>query len=110
MAQGASPGTAAIRPAPPVRQKSGLVRSASGFDAFVFALSGISVGIMFEWGNFFGTGFYPGANIIVALVIATAAALVIAWAYQYWGQIFPRSGGDYVFLSRGAHPGFALGT
>jgi basic amino acid/polyamine antiporter, APA family len=110
MAQGASPGTAAIRPAPPVRQKSGLVRSASGFDAFVFALSGISVGIMFEWGSFFATGFYPGGNQVVALLISVAAALVVAFAYRYWGQIFPRSGGDYVFLSRGFHPGFALGV
>jgi amino acid transporter len=93
-----------------VRQKSGLVRSASGFDAFVFSLAAISVGIMFEWGNFFGPGFYPGGNAVVALLISTVAALVIAWAYQYWGQIFPRSGGDYVFLSRGAHPGFALGV
>lgn len=93
-----------------VRHKSGLVRSASGFDAFVFSLAAISVGIMFEWGNFFGPGFYPGGNPIVALLISTGAALVIAWGYQYWGQIFPRSGGDYVFLSRGAHPGFALGV
>ena len=109
MTQGGS-GTAATRPAPPVRQKSGLVRSASGFDAFVFALSGISVGIMFEWGSFFATGFYPGGNEVVAVLISVAAALVVAFAYRYWGQIFPRSGGDYVFLSRGFHPGFALGV
>jgi amino acid transporter len=87
-----------------------LVRSASGFDAFVFALSGISVGIMFEWGCFFATGFYPGGNQVVALLISICAALVVAFAYRYWGQIFPRSGGDYVFLSRGFHPGFALGV
>ncbi len=110
MATSDAAAAAPLRGAQPIRQKSGLVRSASGFDAFVFSLSALSVGIMLEWGNFFGTGFYPGANAIVALVISTVAALVIAWAYQYWGQIFPRSGGDYVFLSRGLHPGFALGT
>ncbi len=110
MASRATADTATSRAAPPVRQKSGLVRSASGLDAFVFALSGISVGIMFEWGSFFGSGFYPGGNAVVALIISVAAALVIAYAYRYWGQIFPRSGGDYVFLSRGFHPGFALGA
>ena len=109
MTQGA-PGSATTRAAPPVRQKSGLVRSASGFDAFVFALSGISVGIMFEWGSFFATGFYPGGSEVVAVLISVGAALVVAFAYRYWGQIFPRSGGDYVFLSRGFHPGFALGV
>jgi amino acid transporter len=105
---GAAAGT--LREAQPIRQKSGLVRSASGFDAFVFALAGISVGIMFEWGNFFGSGFYPGGNVVVALLISTAAALVVAWGYQYWTLVFPRSGGDYVYLSRGLHPGFALGA
>jgi APA family basic amino acid/polyamine antiporter len=105
-------GAEASTPAQPtaIRNKSGLVRTASGFDAFVFALAGISVGIMFSWGQYFGLGFYPRANIPLALVIATVAGLILAWAYQYWGLIFPRSGGDYVFLSRGLHPGVALGT
>ena len=104
------PDAPALREAQPVRRKSGLVRTAGGFDAFVFSLAGISVGIMFSWSTLYGTGFYPGANPYVALVISVAAALVIAWAYGYWGQIFPRTGGDYVFLSRGTHPGLALGV
>ncbi|MDX6722633.1 MAG: hypothetical protein QOD73_1037 [Solirubrobacteraceae bacterium] len=94
----------------PVRQKSGLVRAAGPFDAFVFALSGISVGIMFAWGQLYGTSLYPGANVPVAMVISTAMALLIAAGYQYWARIFPRSGGDFVFLSRGLHPGVALGA
>jgi amino acid transporter len=94
---------------PPVRQRSGLVRGAGPYDAFVFALATTSVGIMVSWGQFFGTGFYPGANIVLSLTIATVAALFIAWAYQYWGQVFPRSGGDYVFLTRGLNPGLGLG-
>jgi amino acid transporter len=94
----------------PERQKSGLVRTAGGWDSFIYSLAGISVGIMFAWGAYFGNGFYPGANLVVALVIATAAALVVAMGYQFWVLIFPRSGGDYVYLSRGLHPGFALGA
>jgi amino acid transporter len=94
----------------PERQKSGLVRTAGGWDSFIYSLAGISVGIMFAWGAYFGTGFYPGANLVVALVIATAVGLVVAMGYQFWVLIFPRSGGDYVYLSRGLHPGFALGA
>jgi amino acid transporter len=94
----------------PERQKSGLVRTAGGWDSFIYSLAGISVGIMFAWGTYFGTGFYAGANLVVALVIATALALVVAMGYQFWVLIFPRSGGDYVYLSRGLHPGFALGA
>src|SRR5207237_4461697 len=92
-----------------VRQKSGLVRAASTYDAFVFALAAISVGILLSWGQFFGNGFSPGANLLLALLIATLAALAVAWGYQHWGQVFPRSGGDYVFLSRGLHPGIGFG-
>lgn len=92
------------------RQKSGLVRAASGWDAFIFALAGISVGIAFSWGEALGFAFYPGLNLPLALAITVACAVVIHIAYQYWGQIFPRSGGDYVFLSRGFHPGYAIGA
>ena len=92
------------------RAKSGLVRTASTYDAFVFALAAISVGIMLSWGQFFGTSSYPGANILLALAISTLAALSIAWGYQHWGMVFPRSGGDFVFLSRGLHPGIGFGV
>lgn len=93
---------------PPVRRKSGLVRTAGAWDTFAFALCGISVGIMFQWGDFWGKGFYPGASILVAALIAILAASIVAWAYHYWGEIFPRSGGDYVFVSRGTFPGFGF--
>lgn len=111
MAEIRSEGSAGtVREAQPIRQRSGLVRTASGYNAFVFSLAGISVGIMFSWGQLFGTGFYPGGHTFVSLVIATFAALIVAWGYQYWTRVFPRSGGDYVYLSRGLHPGFALGA
>jgi APA family basic amino acid/polyamine antiporter len=100
----------APRVAQPVRQKSGLVRTASAYQAFVFSLSGISVGIMISWGQFFGTSLYPGANTILAMAIATLGGLCVYWAYQYWGQVFPRSGGDYIFLSRTFNPGFGFGV
>jgi amino acid transporter len=92
-----------------VRRKSGLVRAAGPYEAFIFALAAISVGIMVSWGAYFGTGFYPGAHAVLAIVISAIVALPIAFAYQYWGQIFPRSGGDYVFLSRTLPPGIAFG-
>jgi amino acid transporter len=98
------------RPKSPVRQKSGLVRAAGAWDSFVFSLSGISVGIMFAWGQLYGTSSYPGGSIVVAMLIAIGASVVIASGYQYWARVFPRSGGDFVFLSRGLHPGVALGA
>ncbi len=106
----AAPATgAAPQAARPVRQKSGLVRTASAYQAFIFSLSGISVGIMISWGQFFGTSLYPGANTILSMAIASLGGLFVYWAYQYWGQIFPRSGGDYIYLSRTFNPGLGFG-
>ncbi|MCU0313717.1 MAG: hypothetical protein MUC84_06605 [Solirubrobacteraceae bacterium] len=107
-AEPAAAGTEQAAPPQAVRRKSGLVRTAGTWDTFVFALCGISVGIMVQWGDFWGKGFYPGASVILAAVIAIAAASIVAWAYHFWGEIFPRSGGDYVFVSRGTFPGFGF--
>jgi amino acid transporter len=93
----------------PVRKKSGLVRTAGLTDTVIFALCGISVGIMVEWGQFFGEGFYPGGNTYVALAISLIGGLIVASAYGYWGRVFPRSGADYVFLTRGLGPGLGFG-
>lgn len=92
-----------------VRNKSGLVRAAGPYNAFVFSLSAVSVGIMVSWGQFFGTSLYPGASTSLSCAIATVSALFVFWGYQYWGQVFPRSGGDYVFLSRTLSPGLGFG-
>jgi amino acid transporter len=92
-----------------IRATSGLVRAASARDALIFAISATSVGIILSWSQLYGTAFYPGSNWYVALALSTAAAAVLAAGYQYWARVFPRSGGDYVFVSRGAHPGLALG-
>src|ERR1700756_3742814 len=93
----------------PVRKKSGLVRTAGLTDTVIFCLCGISVGIMVGWGQFFGEGFYPGGNTYVALAISLVGGLIVASAYGYWGRVFPRSGADYVFLTRGLGPGLGFG-
>jgi amino acid transporter len=102
-----APGQAA--PAAPVRATSGLVRAATASDAVIFAVSATSVGIILSWTQLYGTAFYPGSNWYLALALSTLASGVLAAGYQYWGRVFPRSGGDYVFLSRGTLPGLALG-
>lgn len=110
MAEVSVPGQTTATSAPYVRQKSGLVRTAGVFNAFSFCIANISVGVMVAWGQFFGLAYYPGASAALALAIATVAGIIVVWAYQYWGQIFPRSGGDFIFLSRGLSPGIGLGV
>ncbi|HZC99081.1 MAG TPA: APC family permease [Actinomycetes bacterium] len=52
---------------------------------------------------------FPGANIILVVVIAAVLAIVPALLYGWLGTAMPRSGGDYVFVSRIMGPllGFA---
>jgi amino acid transporter len=46
----------------------------------------------------------PGASVPIAIVIAFAIAIPIYVIYGSLGSILPRSGGDYLFESRGIHP------
>jgi basic amino acid/polyamine antiporter, APA family len=86
------------------RKASGVVRSVSLFDAFIF---GLTLAIPFA-ANFFLFPFYtyflPGASWTVAIIIGFIISVPTYFVYAGLGSMMPRSGGDYVFQSRGVHP------
>jgi amino acid transporter len=51
--------------------------------------------------------FYPGASMELATVLAVLSGVALALVYSLLSSVYPRSGGEYVFLSRTIHP--ALG-
>jgi amino acid transporter len=90
------------------RAKTGLVRPVGTRDVFFFgwqsaALSFI-VFMVLAWGA------YPGASMELASLLAMLGGVVIAACYGLVATLYPRSGAEYVFLSRTLHPavGFAL--
>ena len=89
------------------RNATGLVRELSAFDAFnlVFSAVLIPVGITQVMG--FAPQFWPHANILIAFAIATPLVACFGLVYLYFTALMPRSGGDYVWVSRTLHP--ALG-
>lgn len=95
---------------PPVfaRDATGLVRQLSAWDAFV-----ISFGI-FNVGSGTGTfvaytlAMYPGADLLLSLAIMNIVSLAFALLYAFMSIAMPRSGGDYIWVSRVLHP--ALGV
>jgi APA family basic amino acid/polyamine antiporter len=91
------------------RQSSGLVRVGRPFDAALFNFFGATFGPVIAWVLLFGVGFYPGSNIMLAIVITFVLSLGMNLTYAFFASIMPRSGGDYVFISRTFHPwlGFA---
>lgn len=86
------------------RNATGLVRELSAFDAFnlVFSAVLIPVGITQVMG--FAPQFWPRANMLVSFLIATPLVACFGLVYLYFTVLMPRSGGDYVWVSRTLHP------
>src|SRR5919108_3159522 len=86
------------------RNATGLVRELTPFDAFnlVFSAVLIPVGITQVMG--FAPQFWPHANMLVAFAIATPLVACFGLVYLYFTTLMPRSGGDYVWVSRTLHP------
>jgi len=84
------------------RTSSGLVRTVSTLDTFFYCL--VQLAVTFCLFNVAFGVFYPGAQMEVATLIALAAALFQGITYGLFTSIYPRSGGEYVPLSRATHP------
>ncbi len=91
-----------------VRKATGMVRSWSVFDAFVYAFFSI---------NFVTLGFYAfsqmyyfGGGMINALIVSAVFLVFEIIVYASLISVMPRSGGDYVWMTRifGGSIGFIL--
>ena len=90
------------------RASSGLVRQVRTTDVLYFGFTTIALSyIVFTIASWSA---YPGASMELATLIAIVGAIGIGATYALFSAMFPRSGGEYVFLSRTLHPlvGFAL--
>jgi APA family basic amino acid/polyamine antiporter len=88
-----------------VRQSSGLIREFRPFDVFVFNTLGYALGLVLAVVPSFAAGLWPEQNVLLIVTIGTILTLANAAMYGYLSGILPRSGGDYVYLSRVVHPG-----
>ncbi|HEX3359873.1 MAG TPA: APC family permease [Solirubrobacterales bacterium] len=86
------------------RNATGLVRAASLRDVIAFNINmqNVLIGAIFSF--LLIPSLYPQANIYLATLIALAISLPISWVYAKLAGVYPRSGGDYVFVSRILHP------
>ncbi|MGA3406903.1 MAG: APC family permease [Candidatus Bathyarchaeia archaeon] len=102
-------------PKPPpqfVRDATGLVRSFNWFDAFMMsaAVTGASY-----YGYASQIGFVapadPGADFTISALIGFIFTIPLGVLYYIFSVRVPRSGGDYVWISRSSHPtiGFMSG-
>jgi amino acid transporter len=107
--QAPSRGISPARPGDQVflRQATGLVREASTFDATVFNLIWASLPLGLAIIFLYGPGLYLHANFYWTAIFALLLALPIAVTYALLASAMPRSGADYVWVTRSVHP--ALG-
>lgn len=94
-----------------LRKATGLVRQVSLIDAFLMNTIGMNIGMgagmMFIWAPYL----FLGGDVVLSVILATIiSALTIAYVYSQLSAAMPRSGGDYVFVSRILSPvaGFLL--
>jgi basic amino acid/polyamine antiporter, APA family len=86
-----------------VRNATGLVRSMGAWDALSLAMGSIAVGGGFV-AFFYMLGIFPRANLFLTFLLALVAALLLGAVYVQLVQAIPRTGGDYVYVSRILHP------
>jgi amino acid transporter len=92
-----------------VRRSTGLVREASALDATIFnAVFSAPVGATLAIGVLWALSAFPGADPVWATIIAVALNIPILIMMALLASSMPRTGGDYVWVSRILSPPLAM--
>ena len=95
-----------------LRNATGLRREVSVLDAFIMNTFGMNVAVGAVFLFLQAPAFFPQGNMLIAVIIGTLLmAFTLLWVYSTFAAAMPRSGGDYVYVSRTLHPflGWLLG-
>jgi len=91
-----------------VRNSTGLVREASALDATIYnAVFSAPVGATLAWGVFFALSAFPGADLVWATIISFVLNVPVLIMMALLASSMPRTGGDYVWVSRILSPPLA---
>lgn len=92
-----------------VRHSTGLVREASALDATIFnAVFSAPVGATLAWSIFFVMTAFPGADPVAAILWSFVLNIPILIMMALLASSMPKTGGDYVWVSRILKPPAAL--
>jgi amino acid transporter len=82
------------------RQATGLVREAGTASTLIYNINFVSIGLMMMFAIQLIPSFYPGGDMVGSYVLALIIVLPTSLAFSLLAAAMPRSGGDYVFVSR----------
>jgi len=92
-----------------VRRSTGLVREASALDATIFnAVFSAPVGATLAIGVLWALSAFPGADPVWATIIAVVLNIPVLIMMALLASSMPRTGGDYVWVSRILSPPLAM--
>jgi len=90
----------AKRPEVFVRKASGLIRTAGVWDVLFYNITFVSIGLVAALQMIYGYPYYPGGSVAWSIIITIGLVIPICLCYAFLSSAMPRSGGDYVFVSR----------
>ena len=100
--------TAIGRPAVFERRATGLVREAGTLDTLIYNINFVSLGLMAALVFLFSTAFYAGANLYLTAILTFLLVVQTSLVFAFFAATMPRSGGDYVYVSRTLHPALGM--
>jgi amino acid transporter len=88
-----------------VRQSTGLVREAGLVDTVFYNwVAGGAVGLALVYNVYWALNAFPGVDLTAATILVVPFAVFAVLVFSLLAASMPRSGGDYVFVSRVLHP------
>ena len=103
-----SESSSAQKPQTFVRKASGLVRTAGTWDVLAYNINFTSIGLLLAFLIMLGPAFYPGINMAWSTIISVVFLIPLALVFGYLASAMPRSGGDYVYVSRVLGPAVGM--
>ncbi|MDR2984549.1 MAG: APC family permease [Nocardiopsaceae bacterium] len=82
------------------RKATGLVREGSASSVLVYNINFVSIGLMLVFALIMIPAFYPGANVQGTFLAAFIFVSPTSITFARLAAAMPRSGGDYVYVSR----------
>jgi amino acid transporter len=100
--------SATAKPEVFVRKASGLVRTAGVWDVLAYNINFTSIGLLLAFLILLGPAFYPGISMELSTIFCVLLILPLSLVFAYLASTMPRSGGDYVYVSRVLGPAWGM--